>query len=67
MSLEAVDGQQVRLVYKDDLSDTNGWQAVTPPFPDGWTNVVGSTLSIMDPASTNVSRRFYRIEAKPQQ
>jgi len=32
--------RQYRIVYNADLLNTNGWTAVIPPSPDGWTNGV---------------------------
>ena len=67
LSIGASEGYHYRIEFVDDLMDTNGWQAVTPPFPDGWTNGTGGTISIADQGSAPSSQRFYRIVAKPQE
>jgi hypothetical protein len=60
-----VEGLQYRLVYKDDLTSTGAaWQAVTPPFPNGWTNGGDGVITLQDPGSTVVPQRFYRLESK---
>jgi arylsulfatase A-like enzyme len=64
LTIETINGLQYRMVYLDDLTDTNGWQAVTPPDPDGWTNGAGAPISMMDAGATNHPQRFYRVEAK---
>lgn len=57
-------GTEYRLVYKNELTSTNGWLPVTPPFPSGWTNGTGASILISDPDSAVSTQRFYRVEAR---
>lgn len=65
LTVEALDGLQYRILYLDDLQSSAGWQVLTPPSPDGWTNSSGGSLILFaDPDATNVLQRFYRVESK---
>jgi len=57
-------GYEYRLLYNDDLLNTNGWTAVVPPTPDGWTNGAGSNLSITDTNAGSATQRFYKVEVR---
>jgi len=59
-TMEATNGIKYRIVYKDDLLNTNGWTAL----PQGWTGGTNDgPLSITDLSATNSPRRFYKVEA----
>ncbi len=60
LAFEGVSNWNYRIVYKDDLLNTNVWTALVPP---GWlTATSNGTMQINDPTSTNIPMRFYRIE-----
>ena len=62
--IETTNGVQYRIAYKVDLLNSNGWQGVTPPIPDGWTNGNNLAITLQDTNALGVTQRFYRIEAK---
>ena len=58
--LAATNGIKYRIVYKDDLLNTNGWT----PLLSGWTSGTNNgPLAITDLSATNSSQRFYKVEA----
>jgi hypothetical protein len=56
---------QYRVLYKDDLRDTNLWTShwVTPPV-DGWITGTGVSITLQDTNSASVGKRFYLLEAR---
>jgi len=57
-------GVKYRILYNDDLLNTNGWTAVMPPEPDGWTNGANAAITLQDTNAPAATQRFYRVEAK---
>jgi len=57
-------GVQYRILYNDDLLNTNGWTAVVPPTPDGWTNGANAAITLQDTNAPVATQRFYKVEAK---
>jgi len=63
-TIETVPRIEYRLVYKNDLTSTNGWIPVAPQNTNGWIKPIGESIMISDPDAADHTQRFYRIEAR---
>lgn len=63
-TIETVPNIEYRLVYKNDLTSTNGWIPVAPQNTNGWIKPIGESIMISDPDAADHTQRFYRIEAR---
>ena len=61
LTIAATNGIEYRVLYKNTLTDTNGWLPLTNDWTSGTNN---GPITIVHTGATNQTSRFYRIQAE---